>query len=92
MLSKTYFHQIFLIFLQVTAPISENETQMPSPNQLRYRIIIKNKKLRSANEFSNIGKAVLQRTTTMEEAADIDEEYDSDFGEDEFEEGKCSNY
>ena len=59
---------------------------MPSPNQLRFRIIIKNKKLRSSNEFSgSIGKATLQRTTTLEEAADNDEEYDSDFGEDEFE-------
>ena len=59
---------------------------MPSPNQLRYRIIIKNKKLRSSNEFSgNMGKAILQRTTTMDEPADNDEEYDSDFGEDEFE-------
>ena len=28
---------------------------------------------------------MLQRTTTLEEAADNDEEYDSDFGEDEFE-------
>ena len=50
---------------------------MPSPNQLRYRIIIKNKKLRSSNEFSgNMGKAILQRTTTMDEPADNDEEYD----------------
>ena len=28
---------------------------------------------------------MLQRTTTLEEPADNDEEYDSDFGEDEFE-------
>ena len=32
-----------------------------------------------------MAKAILQRTTTLEEAADNDEEYDSDFGEDEFE-------
>ena len=32
-----------------------------------------------------MGKAILQRTTTMDEPADNDEEYDSDFGEDEFE-------
>jgi len=30
----------------VTAPIVEGETELPSPNQLLYRIIVKNKKLR----------------------------------------------
>ena len=75
----------------VTSPHSDHETSLPSPKQLRNKIIIKNKKLRSfssmgamaADFFSN--KATLQRATTMEDAVDNDEDYDSDFGEDEFE-------
>lgn len=67
----------------VIAPASEHELALPSPNQLKNRIIIKNKKLRAVGDC--VTKATLQRTTTLEEAADNDEEYDSDFGEDEFE-------
>ena len=62
----------------VTTPVMENEVALPSPNMLRNRIIIKNKKI------SNF-KTSLQRTTTLEENNDNDEEYDSDFGEDEYE-------
>ena len=51
----------------------DNEAILPSPNQLRHRIIIKNKKL------SHL-KSTLQRTTTID---DNEDEYDSDFGEDE---------
>ena len=67
----------------VIAPINEHECHLPSPNQLRHRIIIKNKKLRNSNDCDRV-KPILSRTTTMEEN-DNDEEYDSDFGEDEFE-------
>lgn len=67
----------------VVAPINEHEMHLPSPNQLKNRIIIKNKKLRNSNEC-NGPKPVLSRTTTMDEP-DNDEEYDSDFGEDDFE-------
>ena len=69
----------------VTTPVMENEVALPSPNMLRNRIIIKNKKI------SNF-KASLQRTTTLEENNDIEEEYDSDFGEDDYEDeqGKYS--
>lgn len=61
----------------ITAPIND-EGSLPSPHQLRHKIIIKNKKLRT--ESSTNSKAALSRTTTMEEA-DM-EDYDSDFGED----------
>ena len=60
----------------VTSPNNENEVALPSPHQLRNRIIIKNKKLSSL-------KSTLQRTTTLEETNDNEDEYDSDFGEDE---------
>ena len=60
----------------VTSPMVENEVALPSPHQLRNRIIIKNKKLSSL-------KSTLQRTTTLEETNDNEDEYDSDFGEDE---------
>ena len=76
----------------VTAPIAASasaasavplvEHDLPSPNQLRHRIIIKNKKLRNSAAAFESAKATLQRTTTLE---DNEEEYDSDFGEDEFE-------
>ena len=75
----------------VTSPILEHESQLPTPNQLRNRIIIKNKKLRQSDcgagnvQFSSGGRAGLHRTVTLEDAPDNDEEYDSDFGEDEFE-------
>ena len=68
----------------VIAPITEHEMHLPSPNQLKNRIIIKNKKLRNSNECQSV-KPVLSRTTTLEENDNDLEEYDSDFGEDDFE-------
>ena len=69
----------------VIAPITEHEMHLPSPNQLKNRIIIKNKKLRNSNECQSSVKPVLSRTTTLEENDNDLEEYDSDFGEDDFE-------
>ena len=50
----------------------------------RSKIIIKNKKLRTFNDGFLSSKALLQRTTTLEDSVDNDDDYDSDFGEDEF--------
>ncbi len=70
----------------VTAPVPVETASevLPSPNALRGKIILKNKKLRSSTDNM---KAALQRTTTLETEAGLDaeEEYDSDFGEDDFE-------
>jgi hypothetical protein len=49
---------------------------------LKRKIIIKNKKLRSSTDNM---KAALARSTTLEETGYNEDEYDSDFGEDEFE-------
>lgn len=73
----------------VKAPVQENESVLPSPNQLRNRIIIKNKKTMSS--LDNF-KAALQRTTTLEEAGYNDDEYDSDFGEDEYEDEQGNRF
>lgn len=71
----------------MTAPIAENESQLPSPNSLRYRIILKNKKLRSGNGIGSTKS--LYRTSTFDEQGgcnshDMEEEYDSDYGEEDF--------
>eukprot|EP00095_Tigriopus_kingsejongensis_P008940 snap_masked-scaffold199_size265817-processed-gene-1.12 protein:Tk08940 transcript:snap_masked-scaffold199_size265817-processed-gene-1.12-mRNA-1 annotation:"1-phosphatidylinositol -bisphosphate phosphodiesterase epsilon-1-like" len=75
----------------VTAPISENEGQLPSPNQLRYRIILKNKKLRSG-----IGSTKsLYRASTFDEPGnppDLEEEYDSDYGEEDYDDDIQDDY
>ena len=52
----------------ITKPYSENETSLPSPNQLRYRIILKNKKLR--NPATGLGSGLsrsLYRTSTIDD-------------------------
>ena len=72
----------------LTSPVAEQEVHLPSPNQLRHKVILKNKKLRGFADFgAGAGglRSNLSRTTTMEDAPDNDDEYDSDFGEDEFE-------
>jgi hypothetical protein len=38
----------------VTAPVSDGESLLPSPNQLRYKIILKNKKLRRGNSIGGV--------------------------------------
>ena len=54
----------------ITSPWDETETVLPSPNQLKYKIIIKNKKLPEAggNNSNNTN----------------DDEADSDFEEEQF--------
>ena len=54
----------------VTAPYGEAEQELPSPNQLRYKIILKNKKIESQLQSHQ------QKTGTVEE-----DDYDSDFEE-----------
>ena len=54
----------------ITSPFEEGETSLPSPNQLRYKIIIKNKKLPEA------GGAAANNTN--------DDEADSDFEDEQF--------
>ena len=55
----------------ITSPYDETETSLPSPNQLKYKIIIKNKKLPEAggNNSNN---------------SPADDEADSDFEEEQF--------
>ena len=54
----------------ITSPYDEAETSLPSPNQLKYKIIIKNKKLPEAggNNSNNTN----------------DDDADSDFEEEQF--------
>ncbi len=49
------------------APVNDAETMLPSPNQLRYKIILKNKKLRRGNSVGaglGSGLALQQRHST----------------------------
>ena len=81
----------------ITAPVQENEITLPSPNQLRYRIILKNKKIPTGGNLINHLNRPLMRTSTIDDpigsgagasghgnAGDIEEDYDSDYGEDDF--------
>lgn len=71
----------------VVAPASGNETALPSPNQLKYKIIIKNKKLRTFTANPVVGNNSLTsnrsfaRMTTMED--NVEDDYDSDYGDEE---------
>ena len=55
----------------VTAPYREGEQELPSPNQLRHKIILKNKKIESQ----------LQSHQQKGGGAVEEDEYDSDFEE-----------
>jgi len=54
---------------------------LPTPNQLRYKFILKNKKIRFDNTTA---RGSLYRANTLDDSAEVDEEYDSDFGEEHF--------
>ncbi len=60
----------------VTAPVMEGEMSLPSPNQLKYRIILKNKKLLSGSLYKP------SRPNPLDEQ---DEDDDSDYGEEDYE-------
>jgi hypothetical protein len=63
----------------VTAPVLEFEQWLPSPNQLRHKFILKNKKIRHG-----ITRGAFYRASTLDDSVEVDEEYDSDFGEEHF--------
>ena len=79
----------------VTSPVSDGELHLPSPNQLRYKIILKNKKLRqtinnnNANTILSSSSRGLNRNMTIDDptgggGANEDDD-DSDFDEDDYE-------
>ena len=54
--------------LLVTAPFEEGETCLPTPNQLKYKIIIKNKKL----------PTVGQSASNIDTAEDVDSDFEDE--------------
>ena len=76
-----YFFQELLGDRLVTSPLSDQEQWLPSPNQLRNRFILKNKKIRFE---TGIARGSLYRASTLDDSVEVDEEYDSDFGEEHF--------
>lgn len=63
----------------MTAPVCEFEQWLPSPNQLRHKFVLKNKKIRHG-----IIRESIYRASAMDDSVEVDEEYDSDFGEEHF--------
>ena len=83
----------------ITTPVQENEINLPSPNQMRYRVILKNKKIPTGTSLANHLNRPLLRTNTIDDPTgggqasggaavgleNVEDDYDSDYGEDDFE-------